>query len=204
METVAVQVPVRGCICYPNGAFRLCLFSCISSCNIASADACFMAHESRISCSMLSPIQTLLRGTCRMPLETLQCAAVAAATIKSEHKKKCYSKRCMASFLERRKWNLNYLGEERMDSWALFRNFTRMTASDFELLLQLIGPSIKKKQDTNPNKHAFSCDLAFFSHWWLVSYSHVYTSYSSASSIDHHTRCVPSCHKVTETVCGGK
>ena len=35
-----------------------------------------------------------------------------------------------------------------MDSCAVFRNFTRMTASDFELLLQLIGPSIKK-QDTN-------------------------------------------------------
>ena len=35
-----------------------------------------------------------------------------------------------------------------MDSCALFRNFTRMTASDFELPLQLIGPSIKK-QDTN-------------------------------------------------------
>ena len=35
-----------------------------------------------------------------------------------------------------------------MDSCALFRNFTRMTASDFELLQQLIGPSIKK-QDTN-------------------------------------------------------
>jgi hypothetical protein len=35
-----------------------------------------------------------------------------------------------------------------MDSCALFRNFTRMTASDFALMLQLIGPSIKK-QDTN-------------------------------------------------------
>jgi len=35
-----------------------------------------------------------------------------------------------------------------MVSCAFFRNFTRMTASDFELLLQLIGPSIKK-QDTN-------------------------------------------------------
>ena len=35
-----------------------------------------------------------------------------------------------------------------MDSCALFRNFTGMTASDFELLLQLIGPSIRK-QDTN-------------------------------------------------------
>jgi hypothetical protein len=35
-----------------------------------------------------------------------------------------------------------------MDSCALFRNFTKMKTSDFELLLQLIGPSIKK-QDTN-------------------------------------------------------
>ena len=83
-----------------------------------------------------------------MSLETLQCAAVAAATIIIEHKKKRYRKRWMASFLVRRNRNVNILGEVRMDSCALFRNFTRMTPSDFELLLQLIGPSIKK-QDTN-------------------------------------------------------
>jgi len=35
-----------------------------------------------------------------------------------------------------------------MDSCALFRNCTRIRASYFEILLQLIGPSIKK-QDTN-------------------------------------------------------
>jgi len=80
-----------------------------------------------------------------MSLETLQCAAVAAATIIIEHKKKCYRKRWKANFLERRNQNLNPLGEVRMDSCALFRNFTRMTASNFELLLQLIGPSIKKQ-----------------------------------------------------------
>jgi len=49
----------------------------------------------------------------------------------------------MTSFLERRNRNLNVIEEIRMDSCALFRDFTRMTASDFELLLQLIGPSIK-------------------------------------------------------------
>ena len=84
-----------------------------------------------------------------MSVETLQCAAVAAAaTIKIEHKKKRYRKRWMASFVERRNRNVNILGEVRMDSCAVFRNFTRMTASHFELLLQLIGQSIKK-QDTN-------------------------------------------------------
>jgi len=83
-----------------------------------------------------------------MSLETLHCAAIAAATIKIEHKKKCYQKHWMASFLERGNRNLNLLGEVGMDSCALFRNFTRMTASNFELLLQLIGPSIKK-QNTN-------------------------------------------------------
>ena len=76
-----------------------------------------------------------------MSLATLHCAAVAAATIIIEHKKKRYRKSWMASFLERRNRNLNLLGEVRMDSFALF---TRMTANDFELLLQLIGPSIKK------------------------------------------------------------
>jgi len=100
-----------------------------------------------------------------MSLETLHSAAVAAANIMIEHKKKGYRKRWMASFLERRNWNLNLLGEVRMDSCALFRNFTRMTASDFELLLQLIGPSIKK-QDTNkreavPISMRFSVTLRF-------------------------------------------
>ena len=83
-----------------------------------------------------------------MSLSTLQCAAVAAATIIIENKKKRYQKHWMTSFLERRNQNLNLLGEVRMDSCVVFRNFTKMTASGFELLLQLIGPSIKK-QDTN-------------------------------------------------------
>jgi hypothetical protein len=83
-----------------------------------------------------------------MSLETVQCAAVAAATIVIEHKKKRYRKRWMESFLERRNRKLKILGEVRMDSCALFRNFTRMIASDFQLLLQLIRTSIKK-QDTN-------------------------------------------------------
>jgi hypothetical protein len=51
-----------------------------------------------------------------MSLQTLQCAAVTAATIIIEHKKKRYRKRWMASFLGRRNRNLNILGEVRMDS----------------------------------------------------------------------------------------
>jgi hypothetical protein len=43
---------------------------------------------------------------------------------------------------------LNIIREVRMNSCALFRNFANMTSSDFELLLHLIGPIIKK-QDTN-------------------------------------------------------
>jgi hypothetical protein len=79
-----------------------------------------------------------------MSLQTLQYAAVAAATIITEHKKKRYRILWMASFLQRRNRNLNILGEVRIDTCALFRNDTRITASDFELLLQLIGTSIKK------------------------------------------------------------
>jgi hypothetical protein len=82
-----------------------------------------------------------------MSLDTLQCAAVAAAAIIIEHEKKRYRNRWMASVLDRRNRNLNLLGEVRMGSCAVFRNFTRMTAGDFEFLLQLIGPSTKK-QDT--------------------------------------------------------
>jgi hypothetical protein len=76
---------------------------------------------------------------------TFQCAAVAAATIIIENKNKPYRKRWMASFLERRIQNLNAIGEVRMDSRAIFRNSTRKTSSYFELMLQLIGPSVKSK-----------------------------------------------------------
>jgi hypothetical protein len=81
-----------------------------------------------------------------MSLEALERAAVAAATIIIERKKKRYRERWMASFLERRNRNLNILREVRMDSCALSIHFTRMRASDFELLLQLIGQSIKKSE----------------------------------------------------------
>jgi len=50
-----------------------------------------------------------------MSLETLQCAAVAAANVIIEHKKKRYRKRWMASFLDRPNRNLNLLGEVRID-----------------------------------------------------------------------------------------
>jgi len=52
---------------------------------------------------------------CRMSLETLECAAVAAATIIIEYKKKRYRKHWVASFLDRWNRNLNILGEVRMD-----------------------------------------------------------------------------------------
>ena len=91
-----------------------------------------------------------------MSLETLQCATVSSATIKIEHKKKRCRKRWMACFLDIRNRNLNLLGEVRMDSCVPFRNFTRMTARDFELLLQMIGPRIKK-QDTNMGKAILIC-----------------------------------------------
>jgi hypothetical protein len=115
-----------------KGAYRRCLFSCISPCNIACAVACVTAQESCVSCSLPSPVQTLLTGQCSLSFETLHCVAVTAII---DHKKKRYRKRWMSSFLEKRNQNLNILGEVRMDNCALFRNFT-MTASDFELLLQ--------------------------------------------------------------------
>jgi hypothetical protein len=82
-----------------------------------------------------------------MSPEALQSAVLAAAVVIA-HKRKRNRKRWTANFLDRRNKILNILGEVRMDSCALFRNFTRMTASNFELLLQLMGPRIKD-QDTN-------------------------------------------------------
>ena len=55
---------VRACVCICNLKAHLDggLFSCTSTCNIASADACVTAQESHICCSMPSFVQTLLRG----------------------------------------------------------------------------------------------------------------------------------------------
>ena len=74
--------------------------------------------------------------------------AVESAAVVIAHKTKRNRKRWTANFLDKRNKRRNILGEVRMDSCAVFRNFTRMTASDFELLLQLMGPRIKD-QDTN-------------------------------------------------------
>jgi hypothetical protein len=79
-----------------------------------------------------------------MSLETLQCAAVAAANVIIEHKKKRYRKCWMASFPERRNQNINIVGEVTMYSCVLFRKVTRMTASDCELLLQTDRTNCKK------------------------------------------------------------
>jgi hypothetical protein len=50
-----------------------------------------------------------------------------------------------ANFLKRLNKKSSILAEVRMDGCTPFRNFTRNTASDFMLLLRLIGPSIKKE-----------------------------------------------------------
>jgi len=94
-----------------------------------------------------------------------------------------------------------------MDSCVLFRNFTRMTASDFELLLQLIGPSIKKQDINMREAIPISTRLAVTLRFLATGDSYhtvMYISYITANNIDHHTRSVPSCHKVTERICGGK
>jgi hypothetical protein len=58
-----------------------------------------------------------------------------------------------------------------MDSGALLRNFTSTTASDFDLLLQLIGPS-KKRQDTNMREAIpISTRLAVTLHFWPLHIS---------------------------------
>jgi hypothetical protein len=120
-----------------------------------------MAQESRICCSMPSAVQTLLRCTCRMSLETLECAAVAAPNIIIEHKKKLYRTRWMASFLERRNQSLNILGEVRMDSCAPFRNFTRMTETPSWVLNCKIF------------RELILWDL-WFSLWWIRKLRRVY------------------------------
>jgi hypothetical protein len=94
-----------------------------------------------------------------MSSTALQSAAIAG------HKRNSWT----ANFLKRLNNKLSILAEVRMDGCTPFRNFTRMTASNFVLLLQLIGPSVKK-QDTGMraaipiNTRLAVCDLAYFSH----------------------------------------
>jgi hypothetical protein len=74
--------------------------------------------------------------------------AIAASTIVIGHKRERNQKQWMANFLERRNKKHSIPEEVKMYSCAPLRNFTSMTASDFELLPQWISPSIKK-EDTN-------------------------------------------------------
>jgi hypothetical protein len=70
----------------------------------------------------------------KMSSKALESVAVPVIAHKRKRNQKCRT----TSFLDRRNKILNILGEVRMESCALFRNFTRMTSSNFELLLQLI------------------------------------------------------------------
>jgi hypothetical protein len=82
------------------------------------------------------------------PSSTALLSASIAAAVIIGRRTKGNRKSWTASSLQRWNKKLNILGEVILNSYATFRNFTRMTASAFELLLQLIGPRIKK-QDTN-------------------------------------------------------
>jgi len=93
-----------------------------------------------------------------------------------------------------------------MNSRAAFRSFTRMIASDFELLLQLIGPRIKKR-DTNLREDIpISMHLAVTLRFLTTGDSYrtlLYAFHISVSNIDYHTKSVPIYH-VTDRMCEGK
>jgi hypothetical protein len=74
-----------------------------------------------------------------------------------------------ANSLDRRNTKFIILREVRMEGSVPFRNFTKITASNFELLLQLIGPSINKQDPGMREAVPIStrlavCDLASSSH----------------------------------------
>ena len=129
--------------------------------------------------------------------------ALESAVVVIAHKINRNRKRWTANFPDRRNKILNIFGEVRTDSCALFRNFTRTTANDFDLLLQLIGPRTKK-QDTNM-RHAIptSKRLAVTLRFLVTGDSHHTLTYTfhiavCACNIDHHTRSVPGNHTGTE------
>jgi hypothetical protein len=109
----------------------------------------------------------------------------------------------MASFLERRNWSLNIIGEVRMDSCVLFRNFTMMTASDFELLPHLIGPSIKK-QDTNMREAIpISMRLAVTLHFLATGDSYHTLIHIFRISVPAISTIIPEvCHAVIKSMKG--
>lgn len=76
----------------------------------------------------------------------LYAAGVAAAYIAIENFRKRKQKCWVCDYFEDR--NVSVLNEVRTDSSKLFKNFNKMSPSDFEELLPIIGPDIQKN-DTN-------------------------------------------------------
>jgi hypothetical protein len=93
-----------------------------------------------------------------------------------------------------------------MNSSTAFRNFTRMIASAFELLLQLIGPRIKNR-DTNMREDIpINMHLAVTIRFLTTGDSYrtlLYAFRISVSNIDYRTKSVPIYH-ITDRICEGK
>jgi len=93
-----------------------------------------------------------------------------------------------------------------MNSRAAFGNFTRMIASDFELLLQLTGPGIKKRDTNTREDIPISMHLAVTLRFLTTGDSYrilLYAFRITVSSIDYHNKSVPIYH-VTDRICEGK
>jgi hypothetical protein len=123
---------------------------------------------------------------------------IAASITVIGHKRERNRKHWTANFLQRRNEKQSILEGVRMYSGAPVRNFTSMTASDFELLLQLIGPSIKMHDSNMREGIPISKRLAV-----TLRFSPLHISVICASNINRHTRSVPGYHKVTRRMCEG-
>jgi hypothetical protein len=92
---------------------------------------------------------------------------------------------------------LNILGEVITNSCAAFRNFTRVIASDFELLLQLRGPRIKKQDTYMREDIPLSMHLAVTLRFLATGDSYRTLSYKFRISVSAVTTIIP---KVCRTI----
>lgn len=65
----------------------------------------------------------------------------------------------MRNYLRERETRVNILSDLRLSDGS-FTNFTRMSTSDFEILLEMIGPSIRKQNTKLRNAVAPHVTLA--------------------------------------------
>lgn len=80
-------------------------------------------------------------------------------------------------FCKGTRFGLNLLTSLKMENVMGFRNFTRLTPTDFEKLLQLLGGTIQDKESRFRKTIPLSLKLAVTDHMWLMRLTSINVEY---------------------------